>query len=347
MHKLNDYIAGKVKRQCRILALAILSMNNYLSRPACYVFSVLIFAFFALSACNNGSKKPKVYRTIAGDESVKPTFKPQWGQSFTEVKRTFKNGISFSDYGYQLEPEWRFKFLNDDSVNIYNPANKSWGNAPMQFDHDSIFNIAWAYLRLRKQTKDSIIFQVLKVEGRLLTRDESVVYMTLYNNNYIKNVLHTTAEKLIHPSRRDTIFIQRMAAQANADTAKAFAGRVPAVLEPRSPLITINQESTSAENKKESGLLADYLLPEYDVVIKNAYQDFSYSFTMTIDDKGKLYFKKNRNFSFDEFEAQTNKVLRAIVDGYLSAYLKVTPASTLGIPHSSVVVMHVKGLKKK
>ncbi|MBD1393260.1 hypothetical protein [Mucilaginibacter glaciei] len=322
-------------------------MNNILSRNNIYLLLVLVLTITTFNSCNNGPEKGKVYRTIESDESVKPTFKPQWGQNFTEVKRTFKNGISFSEYGYQLEPEWRFKFLNDDSVNIYNPVNKTWGNAPMLFDHDSIFNIAWAYMRLRKQTKDSIIFQVLKVEGRKLTRDESVVYMTLYNNDYIKNVLHTTAEKLIHPSRKDTVFIQQMVAKANADTAKAFAGRVPAVLVPKSPLITISRESTAAENKKESGLLADYLLPEYNVVIKNAYEDFSYSFTMTIDDKGKLLFKKNRNFSFTEFETQTNKVLRAIVDGYLSAYLKGTPATTLGMPHSSVVVMHVKGIKKK
>lgn len=322
-------------------------MNNNFSRNNIQRLLLLLIAVITFNACHNDNKKGKVYRTIAGDESVKPTFKPQWGKGFTEVKRTFKNGISFSDYGYQLEPEWRLSFLSDDKVNIYNPANNTWGNAPVLFDHDSIFNIAWAYLRLRKQAKDSLVFQVLKVEGRELTRDESVVYMTLYSNDYIKNVLHTIPKTLIHPSRKDTAYIQQMVNKANADTAKAFAGRIPVTFIPKSPLATIKRESTADENKKESGVLADYLLPEFDVVINKAYEDFSYSFTMTVDDKGKLLFKKNRNFSFAEFEAKTNKVLRSIVDGYLSAYFKVTPASTLGMPHSSVVVMHVKGVKKK
>jgi hypothetical protein len=187
----------------------------------------------------------------------------------------------------------------------------------------------------------------MKVEGRVLTRDQSIVYMTLYSNDYIKNVLHTDAESLIHPSRKDTLFIQQLVKKANADTSKAFAGTQPAVFKPRNKLCTINRETTSAENKKESGLLADYLLPEYDVVIKNAYEDFSYSFTVLIDAQGKLLFVRSINFSFAEFEAQTNKTLRAIVNGYLTAYLDVAPASTLGMPHSSIVIMHVKGIKGK
>jgi hypothetical protein len=66
-----------------------------------------------------------------------------------------------------------------------------------------------------------------------------------------------------------------------------------------------------------------------------------------VDAKGKLLFVRSINFSFAEFEAQTNKTLHAIVDGYLTAYLDVAPASTLGLPHSSIVIMHVKGIKGK
>ncbi|WP_374949157.1 hypothetical protein, partial [Mucilaginibacter sp.] len=141
-------------------------MDTFFLRGILSRIIIISIATACILSCNGGPEKGKVYRTIESDKSVKPTFKQHWGKSFTEVKRTFKNGIAFSEYGYQLQPEWRFKFLNDDSVNIYNPVNKTWGNAPMQFDHDSIFNIAWAYMRLQKQTKDSIQFQVLKVEGR-------------------------------------------------------------------------------------------------------------------------------------------------------------------------------------
>jgi predicted nuclease of predicted toxin-antitoxin system len=324
-------------------------MNKITSNNIFYLFMLLITAV-TLNACNSSGSNSSSHNNSSTDSStepVKPTFKQHWGKGFTEVRRTFKNGLSFSDYGYQLEPDWRLTFLSDDSVNIYNPATKTWGHAPVLFDHDSIYNIAWSYLRLKKQTKDSIIFQVMKVEGRILTRDQSIVYMTLYSNDYIKNVLHTNVESLIHPSRKDTLFIQQLVNKANTDTSKAFAGTQPAVFKPRNKLCTINRETTSAENKKESGLLADYLLPEYDVVIKNAYEDFSYSFTVLVDAKGKLLFVRSINFSFAEFEAQTNKTLHAIVDGYLTAYLDVAPASTLGLPHSSIVIMHVKGIKGK
>ncbi|MDB5287300.1 MAG: hypothetical protein JWR05_2249 [Mucilaginibacter sp.] len=319
-------------------------MNKITSNNIFYFFILLVTAV-TLNACNSSSSSS--HHNNSSTEAVKPTFKQHWGKGFTEVHRTFKNGLSFSDYGYQLEPDWRLTFLSDDSVNIYNPATKTWGHAPILFDHDSIFNIAWSYLRLKKQTKDSIIFQVMKVEGRILTRDQSIVYMTLYSDDYIKNVLHTNAESLIHPSRKDSLFVQQMVKKANADTSKAFAGRQPATFKPRNKLCTINRKTTSAENKKESGLLADYLLPEYDVVINNAYEDFSYSFTVLADEKGKLFFVRSINFSYAEFEARTNKTLRAIVNGYLTGYLDVTPASTLGMPHSSIVIMHVKGIKGK
>ena len=312
-------------------------MNRISLKHKILFLFILFTGTVFLNACNSNYK----------DEPVQPTFKPAWNKGFTEVRRTFKNGVSFSDYGYQLEPEWRLTFLSDDSVNIYNPRTKTWGNAPILFDHDSIYNIAWAYLRLRKQTKDSILFQVMKVEGRVLTRDQSVVYMTLYANDYIKNVLHTSAESLIHPNRKDTLFIQQKVMKANADTANAFAGRQPAVLKSNSNLLTIKRQTTSEENKKQSGLLEDYLLPEYDVVIKNAYEDFSYSFTVCVNEKGKLLFVRSLNFSYPEFAAKTNKILRAIVNGYLTGYLNVTPGATLGMPHSSIVVMHVSGLKGK
>jgi hypothetical protein len=322
-------------------------MNKITLTNIFYLFMLLVTAV-TLNACNSsGSSSHNKSNTNSSTESVKLTFKQHWGKGFTEVRRTFKNGISFSDYGYQLEPDWRLTFLSDDSVNIYNPATKTWGHAPILFDHDSIFNIAWSYLRLKKQTKDSIVFQVMKVEGRVLTRGQSVVYMTLYSDDYIKNVLHTNAESLIHPSRKDSLFIQQLVKKANADTSNAFAGRQPATFKPRNKLCTITRETTSDENKKESGLLADYLLPEYDVIINNAYEDFSYSFTVLADEKGKLFFVRSINFSFAEFEAQTNKTLRAIVNGYLTGYLDVTPASTLGMPHSSIVIMHVKGVKGK
>jgi hypothetical protein len=151
------------------------------------IFAILALVFL-LNACG-GPKKNKIYTSIQNDESVKPTFMPVKGIRYTEVRRNFKNGVAFNEDGYQLEPEWRFSFLSDDSVNIYNPKRKMFVNAPVLFDHDSLFNIAWSWMRLRKLTRDSISFQIMKVEGRSLMRDQSVVYMTLYADDYIKNKL--------------------------------------------------------------------------------------------------------------------------------------------------------------
>jgi hypothetical protein len=50
-------------------------------------------------------QKNKIYTSIVNDESVKPSFMPVKGIRYTEVRRAFKNGLSFNNDGYQLEPE--------------------------------------------------------------------------------------------------------------------------------------------------------------------------------------------------------------------------------------------------
>jgi hypothetical protein len=305
----------------------------------------LLVSAVVINACNNPETNKNNTKSKEAAE-VKPSFKAVWGRGYTEVRRNFSNGISFSDYGYQLEPEWRLSFPSDDSVNIFNPKRKMFVNAPMMYDHDSIFNIAWSWMRLRKLTKDSIVFQVMKVENRELLRDKSIVYMTLYANDYIKNVLHTTPAEFIRPNQKDTVYIKKMVAQANADTSKSFSARQQVVLKSKTPLASIQRVNDSEETKSESAISSDYLLPEYNITINKAYEDFSYGFTVRVDEKGIIHYERSINFIMPEYLEATNKTIRAIVDGYLKAYITVTPGKTLGMPHSSIIILHVKGKKK-
>lgn len=327
--------------------MAMINLKHLFNKhtPAILLLSVLAL----LSACKGtgGKKDPKLGNQTDEKGNVIPSFKSVWGRGYTEVRRNFANGISFGDYGYQLEPEWRFTFPSDDSVTIYNPKRKMFVTAPVQFDHDSLFNIAWSWMRLRKISKDSIVFQVMKVENQALLREKSVVYMTAYANDYIKNVLHTTPAELIKPNKRDTAYIRNKVAKADADTANAFAARQAVQLKSKSPLVKVERLNLTEERKTESAISDDYMLPEFNVSIKNAYEDFSYSFTAVVDQKGAIYFKKSINFAYEEFEESTNKIIRAITAGYLKAYLDVTPGTTLGMPHSSVIILHVTGRKKK
>lgn len=271
---------------------------------------------------------------------------PVKGIRYTEVRRAFKNGVSFNNDGYQLEPEWHLSFLSDDSVNIYNPKRKMFVNAPLLFDHDSLFNVAWSWMRLRKLTRDSIIFQVMKVKGRKLNRDSSVVYMTLYADDYIKNKLHTDAATLMRPRRADTLFILNKAALASKDTSKAFSARDQAVLKSKTPLLTIKQIDPIAEDDQREGMNQDYMLPEYSITIKKAYDDFKYAFSVRIDADGSMHFLRSVNFMYEEFVASSNRAMKGIVDGYFKAYLNVKPGTTLGIPHSSFIIVNVVGAKK-
>lgn len=272
---------------------------------------------------------------------------PVKGIRYTEVRRAFKSGVSFNEDGYQLEPEWHLSFLSDDSVNIYNPKRKMFVNAPVLFDHDSLFNVAWSWLRLRKLTRDSIIFQVMKVKARKLIRDSSVVYMTLYADDYIKNKLHTNAATLMKPQRADTLFIRKKAELAERDTDKAFSARDQAILKSKTPLLTIKQIDAIADDDRREGMIQDYMLPEYNINIKNAYDDFKYAFSMRINADGSMHYLRSVNFIYEEFVASSNRAMRGIVDGYFNAYLNVKPGSTLGVPHASFIIVNVTGTKKK
>jgi hypothetical protein len=308
-------------------------------RNKIYKGLLLPAACILLNACQQPPKPPA--------EKPRASFKKVWGRSYTEVRRYFNTGYSFNEKGYELDPNWRLSFPSDDSVNIYNPKRKRFVNAPLLFDHDSVFNVAWAYLRLKMLSKDSIIFQVLRVNGRVIDNEGSTVYMTLYANDYIKNVLHKDPLQIQGFTRRDTLLIQKLTDRARKDPSKAFAARKIAEITSKTPLVkvenVVNDDRADTDN---DGPPIDYLSPEYNITISKAYDDFRYYFTILVDEKGDISFGKPMTPLVPPFSETYPKIMKAITNGYLKAYLKIKPGTTLGIPHTSEVIVNVSGTKK-
>jgi hypothetical protein len=309
---------------------------------------VFIFILFFAGKCNRGYRKLVAEKEKKAAEAAftKNLINKIKGIKYTEVKRTFDNRLSFSPVGYQLVPEWRISFPSGDSVNIYSPKKGRFLNAPVMFDHDSIFNVAWAWLKLKYIKKDSIQFMVLHVSDNIIHDEKVHAYMTFYTNDYIKNVLHSDTVQLRRPTRRDTQYIKQKTLLAARIPDSAFAGTSPAVLRPKSPLISVKKETVSPEDANGGSVYDDYLSPTYDIVIHHAYEDFSYSYTAFVDEKGVITFRKSTIFLNPEFVVPYNTAMKGITDGYLKLYLDVTPGKTLGIPHRSIIFLNVVGHKK-
>ncbi len=310
-------------------------------------FILFIFLLLFAGKCNRGYKKITEENAIkeAAAARTKNLIKTIKGISYTEVKRRFDNGLSFSPVGYQLTPEWRISFPSVDSVNIYSPKKGRFLNAPVVFDHDSIFNVAWAWLKLDYIKKDSIQFMVLHVTDKVIDDEKVHVFMTFYTNSYIKNVLHSDTDKLRQPSRKDTLYIKAKALLANKIPDSAFAGTEPATLLSKSKLVTVKKEAVP--DAVDGGSAYDsYLSPTYDIEIHHAYDDFAYSYTAFVDENGTIIFRKSLTFISPEFKESTIAAMKGITDGYLKLYLNTTPGKTLGIPHTSIIFLNVEGYKK-
>src|ERR1700709_2565378 len=87
--------------------------------------TLILFLFIILFAgsCHRHIIDPEVEKAKKEAEATrtKNLLKQIKGIHFTEVKRVFDNGLSFSPVGYQLTPEWRISFPSVDSVTIYSP----------------------------------------------------------------------------------------------------------------------------------------------------------------------------------------------------------------------------------
>jgi hypothetical protein len=303
-------------------------------------FGLLIILSACISSCGNSQSGKKKRELIS--------FKPYNGINYSEVSRRQRNGLSFNEYGYQLEPQWKLKFVSDDSVSIFSPTKNAFINFPLTRGYDSIFNAARSWLKIRQINKDSITMEILIQKGDSLDVKGTKVFMRFFADNYVKNVLHTDTTTLRRPSRADTLFIRSLAAKATADYTKAFAARQPAEITSKSPLVTVSRRTTKPDILNNFDNSDDYLDPTYDIVIKNAFKDFYYSFTMYIDDKGNLYFGIPLvGFNGDqEREADYIHTCKAVIESYFKFYLTAKPGTTLGMIHSSTVSVHVEGKAK-
>lgn len=299
--------------------------------------ALLFILFLQFSSCGHISKL---------NEEAPPTFTAIKGIKYTEVKRRFGNGLSFSEQGFQLEPEWNIYFNADDSVRIFSPEKKQYMTYRIFHSHKALFQFAREWFRIMHVSKDSLLFQVMALESRVVKEDLSDIFMTLYSDNYIKNVLKTDADKLKAPSREDSLFIKYRAIQANSNIDSAFAARNPVVLKSKSKITRVEKIMPSLDpylghvNRSE-----EYLYPEYRVNIDKAYQDFKYSFSVIVDHNGKMHFKQFLVAVEPEFLETKTKVAKGIIDVYLRNTLDISPGTTLGFPHSSLINLHVIGRK--
>ncbi|GAA4083626.1 hypothetical protein [Mucilaginibacter panaciglaebae] len=276
----------------------------------------------------------------------KISFNAVKGTTFIEVRRSFDNGLIFNKDGYQLAPIWRVKFLSDTTADVYNPDKKVFLKFSVTLDHDSIFNISGTWLKAMKVSKDSLIFQVLKVEGKTVYYVKSNVYMTLYSENYITNVLHSTIDEQRKPLKRDSAYIIKRTVITDLKADSFFAARKPVQITRRSPLATVEKKGVEADVLNKWDNSDEYMFPEYNVHIRKAYEDFNYSFWATVDTLGNIHYQKSMIYVMPEFQKATDHAIRGICDGYMKAYFKVIPGTTLGIEHNSAIVLNISGSKK-
>jgi hypothetical protein len=267
------------------------------------------------------------------------------GTHFTEVKRVFNNGLRFDTRGYQLEPSWKLYFISDDSVNVFSLKTKRYYGFHVYFDHDSIFNMVGVWFKLKKIATDSLWLQALRVENKIIKDDDegSKVYLTFYSERYIKSHPDKNITAMGLPDKRDTAFIRQRSALANSNIDSAFAARQPVTLTSNSPSVKVEkveQESTPLQDVEPGDV---YLAPEFNITIHKAYENFSYVMCVYVDANGKMIFSHSAVPLMPEFKASYEQVMRGIVDGYLQHYLRIVPGTTLGIAHTSSILLNVNG----
>ncbi len=297
---------------------------------------LFLFTCAILAACQSSSPKNNPEKRIFQFEPIK-------GIKYYEVRRAFKNGIAFNDLGFQQEPEWAVRFLSDSTVQAYSPSLNKMIDCNLIYSHEAVYNFAREWFRVKKLSKDSLILQRLEVNGKVIAHDiRSDVYMTFYSEDYLKKISKTVKE-LRKPRRVDSLYVREKSTLANThpmDSSYFFAARNPVELKTQSKLIKIEKVSTVDKLQNHSRSF-DYLYPEYKVVISPAYKEFAYTISAVVDTTGHL--TVYRFNAIDEYKENRRKVLQGILDIYLSKLCDVKSGNTLGIKHSSLIVLNLIG----
>ncbi|WP_129717005.1 hypothetical protein [Pedobacter sp. SYP-B3415] len=300
------------------------------------VYTVVLAAI--LAACSHGDKRK--------DASLRDfTFAPVKGIRYEEVKRRFSTGLSVNEMGFHQEPSWIIEFVSDDSVLAYYPKKKVMQGFHLHYDHADVYNFAKEWFRVKKITKDSLVFQRLQVNQREIASDiSSDVNMTFYAQSYIRNKLRTTARLLQRPTQADTAYIRKLSDRSNRNPGNrdsAFAARQPVQFISRSPLLTVE---TISNQDPLTGKTAsyDYMFPEYKITIRKAYKDFAFRFGCVIDARGGIHIGKITGV-IPEYYAQRKKVIEGVISVYLSNLATLRPGTSFGIPHSSEITLNITG----
>jgi hypothetical protein len=212
------------------------------------------------------------------------------------------------------------------------------------YDHGNVYNFAKNYFRIKKVSKDSLVFQRLHLQRKVISKDiQSDVHMTFYTKEVIEKKLKTTLEELRRPTVKDTAYIKQLTDKANRNPGNAdsaFAARVPVRFVPLSTIIKVQKKD---DTDPVMGITTyDYMFPRYKIEIARAYKDFGYEFSVVVDAKGKIYLGNFGNV-IPEHRAARKKTLQAIIDVYLHNLLRISPGTTLGIPHPSELKLIVVG----
>jgi len=297
---------------------------------------ILCVVFF--SACTGPTKGNR--------DGKRPPFLPIAGIDFYEARRSFDNGLSFDTIGFQQEPIWMLRFINNDTVSIYSPTLNMMGEYPIYYDHDSIFNFGTEWFRVKSLDKDSMLFQRLSVKGLRVKESLSNVYMKFYSESFIRDSLKTTVEELRKPNRADSAFIRSRVERANRNPLiidSVFSARDGVQLRSINQNLSVSRYEYDPGEAIGKSLAYRYLYPEFDIEINKAYKDFYYSFSVLVDQYGKM--SVGKFITSPEFEESRERVLQGIIDVYLQNWMEIKPGTTLGMPHSTLIMLHVKGVQ--
>lgn len=296
-----------------------------------------LLLFYCLWSCSSGAVGD------GDDNPRRPSFAPIVGIDFYEVRRSFDNGLAYDSIGFVQEPEWHIKFTREDALQIYVPGSDSSFNFEITHDHDSFFHFARESWKVIDLHPDSMMLQKLSLEGLKVDKIRSNVYMRFYSKDYL-NRLGTPLTALRKPYERDTAFVQQMVARANRNLDKvdsSYSSKNYPKLQSKSPIVEVKRREYDGVKMTSKSAAYEYLYPEYDIVIHKAYKDFSHTFSILVGPDGTL--RLGKFFVMSEFEESRRRVLSGIVDVYLQNLLTITPATTLGMPHNSVVYLKVRG----
>lgn len=308
-------------------------MRNRLIEGCCQAFFVAFCGY--IISCSGPDKKE--------EDPRRPSFTPIVGIDFYEARRSFDNGLAYDSIGFVQEAEWHIKFTREDAVQIYVPGSDSSFNFQITHDHDSFFHFARESWKVIDLHPDSIMLQRLSLDGLKVNKIRSNVYMRFYSEDYLRQ-LGIPLSELRKPRQRDSTFVREMVARANRNLQNvdsSFSSKNYAKLVSKSPILEIKRRQYDSLELISQSSAYTYLYPEYDIVIDKAYKDFYYTFSVLVGPDGKL--RLGKFFVMPEFEESRRRVLSGIIDVYLQNLLDIEPATTLGLPHNSVIYLRVKG----